>query len=108
ISIIKDKFQDIIGVMIIGKEVKEVKQLKTLYQLTDRQIQIIQYIISGIPNNEIASNLGIVERTIKGHITGIYDKLCVDNKIQLFNLLKDFNLIPERSAEKTTLLLKKR
>lgn len=106
-SIIKDKFNDVIGILIIGYEVKEIKQLKTLYQITDREVNVIQHIITGSTNKEIAEDLGIVERTIKAHLTNIYNKLGVDNRMQLLHLLKDFNLIPDKNAEKTLLFFNK-
>jgi DNA-binding NarL/FixJ family response regulator len=94
-------------VLIIGKEVKELKQFKLIYKITDRQSEIIQKIISGDSNRLIAENLGITESTIKGHITNIYDKLGIYNKMQLFNLLKEYNLIPEQPSEKTILFFAK-
>ena len=106
-SLIKDRFDDNIGIMIIGHEVKEIKQLMTIYKITEREAEIIQDIIAGYTNIEIAKNLEITENTIKRHITTIYNKLGIDNKIQLMNLLKDFNLIPEQKAEKTVFLLRK-
>ena len=63
--------------------------------------EIIQYLISGYSYNDITEN------TLKRHITNIYNKLGVDNKIQLMNLLKEFNLIPEQKADKTVFLLRK-
>ena len=83
------------------------KQLKTLYQITDREADVMQLIISGLTNKEIADHLNIAERTIKTHITNIYNKLGVDNKIQLLHLLKDFNLIPEQNSDKTVLFFNK-
>lgn len=106
-SLVKDKFKDNIGIMIIGYEVKEIKQLMTIYKITDREAEIIQNIIAGCPNNEITKNLDITENTLKKHIFNIYNKLGVDNKIQLMNLLKDFNFIPEQKADKTVFLLRK-
>lgn len=107
-KIVKDKFNDTLGILVIGREVRELKQFKSIYKITDRQAEIIQFIIQGKSNREIASLLGVTARTIKGHITYIYHKLRVSNKIELFNLLKNFNLIPEQPAEKTLLLLKRR
>ena len=105
-NLIKDSYGDELGILIIGKEVKEIKQVKALYKITDREADIIQHLISGDSNKEIAHTLGITENTIKRHIANIYNKLNIDNKIDLINLLKDFDIIPEQPAEKTVLLLK--
>ena len=99
ISIAKDKFLDNIGFLVIAQEVKGIKQLKIIYKITDRESEIIQDIIYGMTNKEISNELSISERTIKTHITNIYNKLGIDNKIQLINLLKDFDLIPQYKTD---------
>ncbi|MBN2041097.1 MAG: PAS domain-containing protein [Spirochaetes bacterium] len=102
---IYDKFGDRLGILIIGREVRELKQFKSIYKMTAKQTEIIQYILQGRSNKEIAALLGITERTIKGHISAIYFKLRVNNKMGLYNILKDFNLLPEQPAEKSVLIL---
>ncbi len=103
-KLIRDRFDDIIGIMVIAKEVKEVKQLQHLYKITSRETEIVQLLISGMPNKEIAENLQVAETTLKRHITNIYNKLAVGNKVELINLLKDFNIIPEKSASRTVVV----
>ena len=105
--VIKDKYNDLIGIMLIGKEVKELKQFRSKYKITKRQEEIIRMIINGKLNKEIAQSIGVAESTLKGHISNIYNKLGVTNKIELFNLLKKFNLIPEQPSDKNLLLLKR-
>ena len=103
-KIIKDSFNDVIGIMVIAKEVKEVKQLQRLYKITERETEIVQLIISGMQNKDIAKKLDIAETTLKRHITNIYNKLSVNNKVELINLLKDFNIIPEKDAERRVVI----
>ena len=105
--VIKDKYNDLIGIMLIGKEVKELKQFRSKYKITKRQEEIIRMIINGKLNKEIAQSIGVAESTLKGHITNVYNKLGVTNKIELLNLLKKFNLIPEQPSDKSLLLLKR-
>ena len=52
--ILKDKYNDLIGIMLIGKQVKELKQFRSIYKITKRQEQIIRMIINGRTNKEIA------------------------------------------------------
>ncbi|MBN2442320.1 MAG: PAS domain-containing protein [Spirochaetales bacterium] len=106
-SIIRDKYHDIIGILIIGNEVQEMQQLKELNNITDREAEVIHHIINGQVNREIAGHLGVTERTIKSHITNIYSKLNVDNKIQLMILLKNFKLLPEKKAKQIFIFRKK-
>jgi len=94
-SLVRDKFDDVLGVLVIGKEVKGIEQLKRIYRITDREFDIILQIISGSTNREIADDLGITLNTMKRHITNIYNKLAIYNKVQLMNLVKSFDIIGE-------------
>ena len=92
-TLIKDKFDDILGVLIIGKEVKGADYLKKAHKITDREFNIILQIISGLSNKAIGDQLGITLNTIKRHITNIYNKLAVSNKIELMSLSKDYEIL---------------
>lgn len=52
-------------------------------QLTEREQQIAQHIFSGQQNKLIADELCISERTVKAHLTTIYKKLDVKNRLEL-------------------------
>lgn len=101
-----DKFNDLIGILIIGMEVKELKQLKLFYKLSDREVEIVQLIIEGLSNKEIGANTNLTENTIKSHVMHIFNKLNVNNRIEMLNLLTEYNLIPRSSNSKKILLLK--
>ncbi|MFC1669544.1 LuxR C-terminal-related transcriptional regulator [Spirochaetota bacterium] len=103
-SVVKDKHDDILGIMLIGSEVKGIKELQSHFKITDREAEVIQKIVIGHNNAQIAESLGITENTIKRHITNIYNKLIVNNKLELINLLREFELIPQHSADKPLLL----
>lgn len=100
-STIKDKFNDILGILIIAKELKEITRFKSIYRITGREVEIIEYIIMGYTNVEIAEKLHLSSNTVKRHISNIYNKLGIYSKIQLYSLLRDFNIIPEKKSEKT-------
>ena len=92
ISKIKDNDNFILGFLSIASEIKGLTFLQKQYNLTSREIQIILNILSGITNLEIAENLDVTERTVKTHITNIYNKLTVNNKIELYLLLQNLNI----------------
>ncbi|MEA3337191.1 MAG: response regulator transcription factor [Chloroflexota bacterium] len=48
--------------------------------LTDRELQVLQEIARGERNKEIARSLGITERTVKAHVTSIFNRLGVDSR----------------------------
>jgi len=100
IAVIEDRFKDIIGILIIGRELKQVKQLQNIYKLTDREVEVIQYLLSGIKNKDIAEKLDITERTVKAHSASIYAKVGVSNKVEFLNFLKEFNLATDYKTVK--------
>jgi NarL family two-component system response regulator YdfI len=48
--------------------------------LTDRELDVLQAVALGQRNKEIAFKLGISERTVKAHLTSIYNKFGVDSR----------------------------
>lgn len=62
--------------------------LKTKYDITDRELEIIQLIWTGKTNKEIADSLFISLSTIKYHINSIFVKLNIRSRSQIF-VLKD-------------------
>jgi two-component system, NarL family, nitrate/nitrite response regulator NarL len=56
---------------------------KPNWQLTPRQKQIVAEVASGKTNSEIAQELGMSEQTVKHHLTNIFDKVGVYNRLEL-------------------------
>lgn len=48
--------------------------------LTDREIQILQLIVGGCSNGQIAEQLFVTVGTVKTHVRHILNKLCVDDR----------------------------
>jgi diguanylate cyclase len=92
-SVVKDKFEDILGVLIIGKEIKEFKHFIEQFKITERQFEIIKMKIDGLSNDEICEKLCLARRTIESHLSNIYNKLSVKNKIELIKLANEYNLL---------------
>ncbi|GAB1475291.1 hypothetical protein MASR2M70_01230 [Bacillota bacterium] len=61
--------------------------LRTANNLTDREFEILKYVINGHSNQEIASLLFISIPTVKKHLTSIYQKIGITGKSQLFNVV---------------------
>lgn len=53
------------------------------YNLTPREMDVIRVVVSGYTNREISEKLAISEQTVKHHITNIFDKLGVYNRLEL-------------------------
>ena len=52
------------------------------WALTDRQVDVLALLISGLPNKLIARRLGIVESTVKIHVSAILRELKVASRTQ--------------------------
>ena len=50
--------------------------------LSEGERGIIRLVAAGLSNKEIARSLGIAERTVKFHITSLFNKLGADNRAQ--------------------------
>ncbi len=53
------------------------------FGLTQRELQIIAAILTGRSNKEIAATMRISQDTVKHHLTNIFDKLGVYNRLEL-------------------------
>jgi DNA-binding NarL/FixJ family response regulator len=53
------------------------------YGLTPREMEVVTAAVSGCSNKEIATQFSISEQTVKHHITSIFDKLGVYNRLEL-------------------------
>lgn len=56
---------------------------KTIARLTKREREIIQLIAEGLKNKEIAARLYISPATVRHHLSAIFAKLEVPNRLKL-------------------------
>ena len=61
--------------------------------LSEREIEVLQYLAQGLKYNEIAEKLVISINTVRSHSKAIYRKLDVNNKTQAVNKAQQLNLI---------------
>ncbi|HEY0941284.1 MAG TPA: response regulator transcription factor [Steroidobacter sp.] len=57
-------------------------QVATQYDLTSRQLRVLDLLSQGMSNKRIARELGIAEITVKAHVSAILKKLGVENRVQ--------------------------
>jgi len=62
---------------VSGEEVK-----KRMFDITQKEIEIIAYLAEGLSNKEIAFNLDTKEKTVKNQMNNILSKLNVTNRTQ--------------------------
>ncbi|WP_265947899.1 response regulator transcription factor [Dechloromonas sp. A34] len=51
--------------------------------LSERECQVARLVAGGASNKEIANQLEISERTVKAHLTSIFEKLSLRDRLQL-------------------------
>ena len=89
-----DKKQCLVKSSIKEAEDKEfTKELSGLELLTIRENEIVGLVAEGLRNKEIASKLFVSEITVKKHLSNIFKKMEVKNRITLINKAKDEGLI---------------
>lgn len=54
----------------------------TVEPLTDRETEVLRLAAKGMGNRQIATELGISDRTVQGHLANIYDKLNVSTRTE--------------------------
>lgn len=54
-----------------------------LNELTSRELMVAEQVAHGASNREIAEALDITERTVKAHLSAIFEKLGVRDRVQL-------------------------
>ena len=59
-----------------------------LARLTDRQRELVDLALMGLPDKTIATRLGISENTVGNHFRGIYERLGITKRSQLIAALK--------------------
>jgi len=57
-------------------------------QLTHRENQIVALLAQGLRNKEIANNCNITEKTVRNHVSSIFSKLNVSNRIEAIGYIQ--------------------
>jgi DNA-binding NarL/FixJ family response regulator len=60
--------------------------------LTAREVQILEHIAQGLDNAQIAARLELSEKTVRNHITHIFDKIGVESRAQAIVLARERGL----------------
>ena len=63
------------------------------FGLSSREMEVIALIVAGYTNKDLARELGISENTAKHHLTNIFDKLGVSNRLELVLYAVDHGLV---------------
>jgi two-component system nitrate/nitrite response regulator NarL len=61
--------------------------------LTSRELEIVRMVEAGLRNKEIADRLSLSEGTVKVHLSHIFEKLHVANRLELMRYAQDHGLV---------------
>jgi pimeloyl-ACP methyl ester carboxylesterase len=64
----------------------------SLATLTERERQVLEGIARGLDNTEIAASLALSEKTVRNHITRVFDKIGVAHRYQAIVMARDAGL----------------
>jgi DNA-binding NarL/FixJ family response regulator len=71
-----------------NKSLSQESQALLNNRLTTKEIEVVQLIMNGFTNDAIASALDITTRTVKAHVSSIFSKLHVNDRVSLILLLR--------------------
>src|SRR5436309_1409929 len=65
-----------------------------------RELEVVSTVVDGYPNGDIAQKFSISVKTVKHHLTNIFDKLGVSNRLELalFAVHHHLETAPAQSA----------
>jgi DNA-binding CsgD family transcriptional regulator len=69
------------------------RTVRLVEQLSSRELEVLQLIVTGLSNQQIADKLSVAPSTIKTHINNLYGKLGVQTRVQAVNRARELNLI---------------
>jgi pimeloyl-ACP methyl ester carboxylesterase/DNA-binding CsgD family transcriptional regulator len=60
-----------------------------LDKLTPRERAVLDGIAEGLDNSELAASLQLSEKTVRNHVTRVFDKICVEHRYQAIVLARE-------------------
>jgi two-component system, NarL family, nitrate/nitrite response regulator NarL len=79
----RERIADLIEMMRRREASSEVAQRGPTFGLTPRELQMVSAVVAGCSNGDIADKFSISPKTVKHHLTNIFDKLGVSNRLEL-------------------------
>jgi LuxR family maltose regulon positive regulatory protein len=77
-----------------GYDVSHVLRAARASPLTGRETQVLELVSRGLSNKLVARELGVSSETVKTHLSSVYAKLEVGNRLQAVAAARSLNLMP--------------
>lgn len=62
-------------------------------KLTRREVDVIRLVIEGKTSKDVGRILNVASRTVSFHLENIFDKLYINNRTQLCNLVRTTTIL---------------
>jgi two-component system, NarL family, nitrate/nitrite response regulator NarL len=79
----REIIRDLVNILRSTGESERVPAKPGTYGLTRREFEILSTVVDGYTNKEIAEKYMISEQTVKHHLTSIFEKVGVSNRMEL-------------------------
>ncbi|MCL5669787.1 MAG: response regulator transcription factor [Acidobacteria bacterium] len=79
----RESLSDLVRILRDLKAIPERGDASRPFNLTPREVEIVSAIVRGYTNRDIADEFSIAEQTVKHHLSNIFDKLGVSNRLEL-------------------------
>jgi DNA-binding CsgD family transcriptional regulator len=92
-----EKPDALIYVVIIEETISnkmDMNEIRRKFRLTRRETDIVRRVVDGLRNSEIAEEVAISEQTVKDHLSNIYMKIGVENRMALMRALMQTSNMP--------------
>ncbi len=89
------------AVRAADQQSKDHELAERLASLTPKQLKVLTRVAQGRLNKQIADELSITERTVKAHVSALFEKLNVRNRTQAGVLLRSLTLADPAQQEQS-------
>ena len=67
------------------------------FDLTEKEREVLAFLVKGLSNLEIANQLSISTATVKYHLTNIFSKLGAKNRVEATTIALEYNLVEKNN-----------
>ena len=66
---------------------------QTPFGLTERELDVLNYLMQGLTNREIADKITVTHHTVKAHVASIIRKLDAKNRLDVAMIARSHSII---------------
>jgi two-component system nitrate/nitrite response regulator NarL len=94
----RETFSDVVGALRTLRRRPNGHGRDKSFSLTARELEVVSTIVAGYANKDVAKRFSLSEQTVKHHLTNIFNKLEVSNRLELALFAVNNQLIEDAVA----------